>query len=114
MNPWALNKHESVKLMVLLLQQRLGDHALDLSPHQGLGTQAIRLASATEPSLTAYLFSYGQADGRYGVHLEYPQTDGPDIGSSQDVYENLSVDVLADMLRVHFGVPAQATCAGAA
>lgn len=105
MNAWALNKHESVKLLVLLLQERLGVESLALSPHQGLGSQAIRLASADDPGLTAYLYSYGQREGRYGMHLEYPQHDGPDIGSSQDVYEDLSVDALADMLRVHFDVP---------
>lgn len=114
MNAWALDKHESVKLMVLLLQERLGADAVALSPHQGLGRQAIRLASADDPTLTAYVFSYGQDDGRYGVHLEYPQHDGPDISSSQDVYENLSVDALADMLQVHFGVPAPALRASTA
>jgi hypothetical protein len=114
MNAWALKKHESIKRLVLLLQERLGARALDLSPHQGLGSQAIRLASADDPTLTAYLFSYGQANGRYGVHLEYPQHDGPDINSPQDIYEDLSIDVLADMLRVHFGVPALTARAGAA
>lgn len=114
MNPWALNKHDSIRLLVLLLQDRLGADAMDLSPHQGLGSEAVRLASAGDPSLTAYLYSYGQAEGRYGVHLEFPQHDGPDISSSQDVYENLGIDVLADMLRVHFGVPELMTRAGVA
>lgn len=114
MNAWALNKHDSIRLLILLLQDRLGMDAVALSPHQGLGSQAVRLASADDPTLTAYLYSYGQDEGRYGVHLEFPQPDGPDIGSSQDVYENLSVDMLADMLSVHFGVPAPALRASAA
>lgn len=114
MNAWALNKHDSIKLLVLLLQQRLGADMFALSPYQGLGSRAIRLASADDPRITAYLFSYGQAEGRYGLHLEYPQASGPDLGSSLDVFENQAIDALVGMLQVHFGVPEQARPVGVA
>lgn len=114
MNAWSLNKHDSIKLLVLLLQQRLGADMLALSPYQGLGSRAIRLASAEDPRITAYLFSYGQTDGRYGVHLEYPQAGGPDLGNSLDVFENQAIDAVVDMLQVHFGVPGETRHVGVA
>ena len=102
MNIWALNKDESIKLLLLLLRERVGADNLVLSDRQGLGSQALRLAKHDDPLISAYLYTYGQDEGRYGIHLEYPQHDGADISSSLDVHENVGIDALADMLSVHF------------
>jgi hypothetical protein len=102
MNIWALDKHESIKVLLLLLSEQVGTEKLVLSERQEVDERAVRLAKSDEPLISAYLYTYGQAEGRCGVHLEYPQHDESDISSSLDVYENVPVEALADMLSVHF------------
>lgn len=104
MNIWALDKDESIKLLLLLLRDKLGDDNLLLSARQDVDARAVRLAKADDPVISAYLYTYGQDEGRCGVHLEYPQHAGSDISSSLDVYENVGINALVDMLSVHFNL----------
>lgn len=102
MNIWALEKDESIKVLLLLLSDRVGAANLVLSERQELDSRAVRLAKSDDPLVSAYLYTYGQDEGRCGVHLEFPQHDESDISSSLDVYENVAIGTLADMLSVHF------------
>lgn len=100
MNPWALDKDDAIKAVLLMLAQRLGTEALCLAPQQPPDQRAVRLYRPEHPALGAYLYTYGQRDGRCGIHLEYPRL--PDAFSAAiEVYEDLDIDALAAILQVH-------------
>jgi hypothetical protein len=102
MNIWALDKDESIKVLLLLLSEKIGTDNLVLSNRQDVNARAVRLAKNDDPLISAYLYTYGQDDGKCGIHLEFPQHAESDISSSMDVYENVGIDALVDMLSVHF------------
>jgi hypothetical protein len=109
MNIWALEKDESIKLVLLLLTQRLGPGSFAIAEKQELDPRAIRLAKADEPAISAYLYTYGQEEGAYAVHLELPAHDELDISNVLEIYEGLGFERLLDILCVHFDlIPAQA------
>jgi hypothetical protein len=85
-----------------LLEEKIGTNNLVLSTRQELNEKAVRLAKVDDPLICAYLYTYGQDEGKCGVHLEFPQYAESDISSSMDVYENVGIELLADMLAVHF------------
>ncbi|WP_334223704.1 hypothetical protein [Thiosocius teredinicola] len=102
MNIWALDKDESIKAVLLVLGDRLGIDHLQLSQRQDLDPRAVRLEKPGDPMICAYLYTYGQDEGRCGIHLEFPQFDESDISSSTDIHENVAINTLVDMLQVHF------------
>lgn len=102
MNVWALERDDAIKVLLLRLNQLLGPDRLVLSARQDVDGRAVRLATEADSPVSAYLYTYGQDAGRCGVHLEFPQHRESDISSSLDVYENIAVESLAEMLRVHF------------
>lgn len=107
MNIWALDKHETIKAILLVLGDRLGVDNLHLSQRQDLDWRAVRLQKPGDPLICAYLYTYGQDEGKCGVHLEFPRFAESDISSSTDVYENVGIGVLVDMLQVHFELTEQ-------
>ena len=104
LNIWALEKDESIKLMLLLLAETLGADSFALAENQELDGRAIRLAKIDDPSIRAYIYTYGQEQEHYGVHLELAVHEEVDISNDVAVYENVSLDRLAGMLCVHFDV----------
>lgn len=104
MNVWSLPKHESIKVALLLLHEKLGRDSFDiLEPHNS-DHRAILLAKPNEYTISAYLFTYGQEPGQYGVHLEMPDHASTNFSNIIEIYENLTLSRLADMLSVHFDV----------
>ena len=98
-NPWALDKHDSIKHLVLLLAHEPGFERLDITADAELDERAVRLRfSGAETS--AYVYTYGQQQQHYGVHLEYPELT--DNLSLQDViHENLVYERLLNVLSMH-------------
>ena len=104
MNIWSLQKDESIKLLLLLLHERLGPDNFTIQDSQQLDSRAIRLSKPHDHSISAYLFTYGQEDGKYGVHLELPDHAEMEISNTMEIYEDLTFERLAEMLSVHFDV----------
>ena len=104
MNIWALRKNVLIKHLLLQLSEQLGPNSFVISETSWLADDAVRLLANDDTNMSAYLYTYGQADERYGVHLEYPML--PDTTSSQTVemQEDLDVDQLARLLQIHFNV----------
>lgn len=97
MNIWALDRHQDIRHVLLLLHQQLGPEAFVIDAATPAEPQAIYLQHPGEAGVRAWLHTLGQGPGRYGVHLEYPQTS--------DTRENLSLAELVAILAVHFDVP---------
>jgi hypothetical protein len=103
MNIWALDKDVPIKLLLILLSQQFGADRFVVSEDRELHFKAVRLMSVNEPKVSAYIYSYGQTEGTYGLHLEYPLTDSRiDISSSADIYEGMSTEQMMELLEAHF------------
>lgn len=100
-NPWSLVKDRGIKRLLIQLQARLGPGTFALSPRRADVAEAVTLESPVEPGLAAFIFTYGQAEGRYGVHLAYPFPD-PTVPES---VEDLTAARLVELLALHFEVP---------
>lgn len=96
MNIWALDKHQDIRHVLLLLQAQLGDAAFAVDASTSQDPQAVFLRHPGEAGVHAWLFTLGQAPGRYGVHLEYP--------NATETYESLALPALVAVLAVHFDV----------
>lgn len=101
MNIWSLEKDQSIRHLLLLLQAQLGDAAFRIDSDTACHHRAIYLCHATEADVRAYLYTLGQSAGRYGVHLEYP---GDSTAALYDAWENLTLKSLVDILAVHFDI----------
>ena len=101
-NIWALDKDQGIRHLLLLLQEQLGQHAFRMDNQTRTDARAIYLRDPLDSAMSAYIYTVGQPDGRYGVHLEYP--DAAVEANRFNVHENLSFRVLADLLAIHFSV----------
>ena len=104
MNIWALDKDESIKLLLLLLNQQLGASSFVIDVRQDLDPKAVRLLKADKQGISAYLYTYGQDTDTYGVHLELPVHEERDRSNDMEIYEGISIERLVDILCVHFDV----------
>lgn len=102
MNVWALDKDPALKHVLLLLQDHLGEAEFIIENSADTHASAVFLRHRSEPELRAYLYTLGQAAGRYGLHLEYPEA--MTTMNLIDAYENLPLRSLVDILAVHFDI----------
>lgn len=103
LNLWALPKDKVLRAALLKLDQRFGSRRFTLSDRRCDHPGAVVICKPDQPDVLAYLYTFGQEAGCFGLHLEYPRfADTP--APTQDVYENLSFERLADLLRTHFDI----------
>ena len=102
MNIWAIDKDLSIKHILLLLNNHLGEGSFLLDEKSSVDNKAIYLNHPGDPGYRAYLFTNGQQAERYGLHLEYP--DSVVNGNLIDAYENLKLIPLLNILAVHFDI----------
>lgn len=100
-NIWALDKDSGIRHLLLLLREQLGEGAFFIDQHRVCDRCAIVLRHPRDPEINAYLYTFGQRQGHYGLHLEYPSEDGVE---RFEVEENLRLATLVDLLAVHFDV----------
>jgi hypothetical protein len=104
LNPWALDKDRSIKRLLVQLGSELGCEHFELGPLEVAHRQAVMLCRPDEPDIRAYLYSYAQHPGTYGVHLEYPEfPDSPP--PAPEIRENLPPRRLVELLAIHFDLP---------
>ena len=102
MSIWALDKGNHVKQALILIEHHLGRDAFLLDQTLPLNPDGVYLNHPAEPGVRAYLFTQGQAENRYGLHLEYPPAQ---INNNLiDAYDNLTLRSLLNILAVHFDV----------
>ena len=96
MNVWAIDKAMPLKLLLLELVHRYGENTLALNNREQ-HYEAIEISTANDPQLSAYIFTFAQNPGRYGVDLKYPIAAHNIIGEN----ENLSLDQVIDIIAIH-------------
>ena len=99
MNVWALNKDNAIRRLLHVLLEDFGSDAIALSERWEKDESAVGIYQPGEEFLIAYVFTYGQEAGRYGLHLEYPGVN--DI-SNTTMIENIGLNHLIELLKTHF------------
>jgi hypothetical protein len=97
-NIWALDKHQDILHVLLLLTAQLGSDAFVVDAESQQGARAVYLLHPTDPHVRIWLNTLGQAPEHYGVHVEHLDED------TFDNYESLSLAALVDLLSVELEV----------
>ncbi len=85
-----------LKLLLLELVHRYGENTLALK-EQEQHFQAIDLYKLNHPALSAYVYTFGQTAGRYGIDLKYPIPAHNIVGEN----ENLTLDQIIEIISTH-------------
>ncbi|WP_019865048.1 hypothetical protein [Methylovulum miyakonense] len=96
MNVWAIEKDTPLKILLLELVHRYGENALGLNTKEQ-HYQAIEICTLHDPSLSAYIFTFAQMPGRYGIDLKYPIPAHNIIGEN----ENLTLEQTLEIISIH-------------
>ena len=96
MNVWAINKDMPLKLLLLELVHRYGENILALNTREQ-HYQAIDLCLLNDPALSAYIYTFGQSTGLYGIDLRYPISAHNIVGEN----ENLSLYKTIEVIAIH-------------
>lgn len=83
MNVWAINKNIALKVLLIELVHRYGEHTIMLSEAEQ-HFQAIEIFTREQPKLRAYIYTFGQQAGRYGIDLKYPIVTHNIVGENED------------------------------
>ncbi len=96
MNVWAIDKDMPLKVLLLELVHRFGEHSLALNT-QETHSQAVELSSLSDPHLAAYVYTFAQIPDRYGIDLKYPIAQHNIIGE----HENLPLENIIGIISAH-------------
>jgi hypothetical protein len=107
-NIWALDKDLAIRHLLIMLNERFPEGCFEIGDVVEFPRSAIRLHAPGNPALSVYLYTHGQEEDRYGLHLEYPQLSETPVNNTVEMLENVSLDRLAELLAMHFGVAEQA------
>lgn len=101
-NIWSMKKHQSIKHLLLLLNEQLGQGAFVIDDQTDTSARSIYVRHTEDGDVSAYLYTVGQDFERYGVHLEYPHS--PETQWVFEAMENLSLGSLVEVLAAHFDI----------
>lgn len=97
MNVWAINKDTPLKLLLIEWVHRFGENSLRLNLAEE-HFQAIELIAPYDSSLRAYVYTFAQPAGLYGIDLKYPITAHNTSGGN----ENQTLEQIMAILQTHF------------
>ncbi|WP_020159852.1 MULTISPECIES: hypothetical protein [Methylobacter] len=95
-NVWAIDKDITLKLLLLELVRLYGENTLALKTREQ-NRQAIELCLPHDPAVSAYVYTFAQNRGCYGIDLRYPISEHNIIGEN----ENLSLDQVLEIITTH-------------
>ena len=104
MNIWSLQKDDSIKHLLLLLENELPASAYTLSNTSSIDFKAIRLCHSEDANMCVYIYTYGHKHDRYGIHLEYTTETDIEFTNTMEVIENITYRHLIELLKVHFEI----------
>jgi hypothetical protein len=98
-------KYRSLSHLLDTLDHTLKAGLIELDERWRDNEEAVGLLLPGEPGLHAFIFTYGQPAGRYGIELSFPQEASSPSANEPLVQEELSLARLMGLLRAHFGLP---------
>jgi len=105
-------KYRSLEALLRMLQPHFDSGRLCQSEGWRDNEQALGLELADEPGLSAYVFTYGQQEGRYAVDLGYPDLAAATAAGATLLHEALRLDRLLAVLGSHFELEAEVCLPG--
>lgn len=104
MNVWSLDKHKSLRLLLLKLDKQLGFKKISFARDEDDDYQTVMLVKPDQPDVRAYIYTYGQPDKYYGIHLEFPWFIENEFNDSILVFESLTLKQVINSIATHFDV----------
>ena len=104
MNIWSLQKDDSIKHLLLLLENELPASAYVICNTSSIDFKSIRLCHSIDTNMCVYIYTYGHEQDRYGVHLEYTTETDIEFTNTMEIIENISYGHLIELLKVHFEI----------
>lgn len=104
MNIWSLQKDDSIKHLLLLLEDELPATAYVISNTSSIDFKAIRLCHSHDENMCSYIYTYGHEQDRYGLHLEYTTETDIEFTNTMEIIENITYSHLIELLKVHFEI----------
>jgi hypothetical protein len=98
-NVWAIDKDIPLKLLLIEWAHQFGENNLMLNLAEA-HFQAIELIAPDDPNLRAYVYTFAQPQGCYGIDLKYPMPEHNIIGGN----ENQSLEQIMTILQTHFSL----------
>jgi hypothetical protein len=96
MNVWSIDKDAPLKVLLIELVHRYGEKTILLNNAEK-HFQAIEIFTPTDPKLRAYIYTFGQRAGRYGIDLKYPILTHNIVGEN----EEQSLEQILSILESH-------------
>ena len=103
MNVWSLDKDITIKLLLLLIEERIGLQHFEILSEDGLSARAVRLNDARIKGLSAYIYTLGHQKEYYGIDLEYPSFVAGSVSNVESL-EELTLDEIFDAVTHHFDI----------
>ena len=69
--------------------------------------RSVRLKNPQAPDTQVYVFTYGQEEGRFGVHIEYPDLQETNYSDTIEIHENISFNNLANLITINLEIPSE-------
>ena len=107
LNIWACNKDISIKHLLLLLREEFSESAYHILDTNETDARSVRLGNPDDSGYSIYIYTYGQEQDHYGVHLEYRNSEYINTvdniaKDTVEIFDGLSYNNLLDLLQVHF------------
>ena len=99
MNVWAIDKDSPLKVLLIELVHRYGEKTIMLNSAEH-HKQAIELFTPDQPKLRAYIYTFGQQAGRYGIDLKYPIATNNIVGE----HEEQGLEQILSILESHLDI----------
>lgn len=104
MNIWSLDKHKNLKLLLLMLDKQIGSKEFHFCRDENDDFMTVMLVKPAQSDIRAYVYTYGQVENLYGIHLEYPWFIENGFNDSILVFENLTLQQVINSIATHFDV----------
>ncbi|HMV17092.1 MAG TPA: hypothetical protein PLN96_11870 [Zoogloea sp.] len=101
-----MSKYRSIALLMEAVEAPLAAAGVVAGEAWRADEQAVGFFSHADVGLAAYVFTYGQRSGRYGINLDFPlPAEGGPLLTVPTSAEDLPLAAVIALLLEHFDVP---------
>lgn len=104
MNIWAADKDISIKHLLLLLNDIFQPDSFEIVVSEDDDARAVRLKNPQSPNTQLYIFTYGQEQERYGLHIEFPNLEETNYSDTLEIYENVTFESLVRIIATNLNL----------